>query len=53
MRVVPVDHNLVRVDGWLRERYATRTPHGWCWDATGRAVCPITAATIRRQLERI
>ena len=48
MRVVPIDDKLARVDGWWRERYAARTPHGWCWDVTGRAVCPVTASAIQR-----
>ena len=52
MTVHPITATLVRVDGWRQERFAVLTRHGWCWDTTGRSVCPITSAAIRRQLDR-
>jgi hypothetical protein len=57
MTVEPLTSSLVcvHVRRWFRvveERFAVLTPHGWCWDKGGRAVCPTTAAAIRRQLER-
>jgi hypothetical protein len=52
MTVHPITSSLVRVDGWRQERFAVLTRHGWCWDVTGRAVCPLTAASIERALRR-
>lgn len=49
MRVEVVHATLVRVERPLAlDRYVALTPHGWCDDKTGRAVCPITRAAIER-----
>lgn len=53
MRVIIVSAKLVRVERPLAlDRYVALTPHGWCDDKTGRAVCPVTRAAINRELER-
>lgn len=51
MRVIVLDAKLVRIERpLLLDRYVALTPHGWCDDKSGLAVCPITRAAINRAL---
>ncbi len=48
--VHPISATLVRVDGWFRERYVELSHGIWVDAKSGRAVCPLTLAAIRRAI---